>query len=74
VRELAARAHGDALRLAETLNMRVTINCGAGFTEVIAGYLGDVVVRELHGDDMYAATRLAITKAATRLYREHTPR
>jgi len=72
--ELVDSANGDALRLAETLNMQVTINCGAGFTEVIAGHLGCGVVRGLHGDDKYAATRWAITKAATRLYSEHTPR
>lgn len=60
---------GDALRLAVHLDMEVTVNRVDGFTEVVAGYLGDISLREMHGDDMYAATRLVITKAAAEIGR-----
>lgn len=56
---------GDALRLAVHLDMIVTVNRVDGYTEVCCGYSdADLVkIQEPHGD-IYAATRLAITRAA----------
>lgn len=57
---------GDALRLAVSLDMIVTVNRVDERTEVACGYSNDnlVSVREPHGGDIYAATRRAIVRAA----------
>lgn len=61
---------GDALRLAVKLDMIVTVNRVDEYTDVCCGYSNaDLVkIREPHGD-IYAATRLAITRAAAEIGR-----
>lgn len=55
---------GDALRLAVHLDMQIAVNRVDGHTQVI---VGAIRVIKLHGDDMYADTRFAITKAAAEI-------
>ncbi len=56
----------QAFRLAVRLDMQILVNRVDEVSEVIAGYhTRDLVtITEHHGEDMYAATRLAIFKAA----------
>lgn len=61
------RDDGHALRLAVNLDMQIIVNRVDGFVRVIAGYNGEIVIEEEFGDDMYAATRLAITRAAAQI-------
>ena len=58
----------DALRLAVKLDMYVILGVKENTVSTCA--TGGVVIEELLGDDPYAATRLAIVKAAAELGKE----
>jgi hypothetical protein len=59
---------GDALRLAVKLNMRLCITGEAGITDAASGGGRWVFGGESHGSDPYAATRLAIVRAAAAMW------
>lgn len=55
---------GDALRLAVILDMSIEVNRVDEVVTVISGYSGEHRAVEMLGDCMFAATRLAIVRAA----------
>jgi hypothetical protein len=55
---------GDALRLAVKLEVDYTIRNGATWVNWPVSETGMFVHHEVHGNDPYAATRRAITRAA----------
>lgn len=58
---------GDALRLAATLDMEITINRIDEYTQATGGYHGEYTCRESHGKDLYASTRKAIVRTAAKI-------
>ena len=55
---------GDALRLSVQLDMCIEVNRVDEVVTVTGGYRGDYRAVEMFGDCMFAATRLAIVRAA----------
>lgn len=58
---------GDALRTAIELDMQITVNRVDAYVEVISGYHGENRIREMLHPDKYAATRIAIVRAAAEI-------
>jgi hypothetical protein len=61
---------GDSLRLAVKLEIDYTIRNGATWVNWPVNETGMCVHHEVHGNDPYAATRRAITRAAAEIGKE----